>query len=151
MSDTIGPHYDTIAGHTVTQIWRYGLALGALLVSAWFALGVRQVRERNDAVRLLANPRTEQLPTIDSALDRAGLLYPGTDVTLFRAQLAMNRRNYQGAKGLIDQATAAEPDDLQAWLTYLRLRLLDPGIGNGALLSHRLRALDPVAFTPVRH
>jgi hypothetical protein len=132
----------------MTRNIRYLIAAIAVVVCAWFVIGVRQVHEVDAAATLLNNPSTERSTPVQqrarSLLDAAAFLNPGVDVTLLRAQLAENERDYVRAWRLIDQATAAEPTNIEAWLGYLKLRLLHPSFGNGKLLVSRLHQLDPL-------
>jgi hypothetical protein len=132
----------------VTPIIRCGLVAIAVVVCAWFVIAIRQVHAIDAATKLLNNVSTERSAAVQqrsrSLLDDAAFLDPGVDVTLLRAQLAENARDYGRAARLIDQATAAEPHNLDAWIAYLKLRLLHPSLGNGKLVFARLHQLDPV-------
>jgi hypothetical protein len=132
----------------VTRIIRYGIVVIAVVVCAWFVIGVRQVHAIDAATTLLQNVSTERSVAVQqrsrSLLDEAAFLHPGIDVTLLRAQLAENARDWARASRLIDQATAAEPDNLDAWLADLSLRLIHPSLGTGKLLFARLHQLDPL-------
>jgi hypothetical protein len=132
----------------MTRIIRYGVLAIAVVVCAWFVIGVRQVHAINDATNLLNNASTERSVAVQqrarSLLDEAAFLYPGVDVTLLRAQLAGNARDYGRAARLLDQATTAEPDNIHAWVAYLELTLSHPSSLNANVLYARLRQLDPL-------
>ena len=100
------------------------------------------------AAELLNTASTESDAAVQqraqSMLDAAAFLYPGTDVTLLRAQLAENEHDYVRAKRLLVQAAAAEPDNLAVWFAYLKLRFLDPSVGNRKLVFGRMHYLDPI-------
>jgi hypothetical protein len=129
----------------MTRIIRYGAVAIAAVVCAWFVIGIHQVHAINAATKLLNNVPTERSPAVQqharSLLDEAAFLHPGVDVTLLRVQLAENEREYAYAGRLMDQAAAAEPNNLDVWLAYLKLRLLHPAFGNGKLLFERLHEL----------
>jgi hypothetical protein len=120
----------------------------AVVACAWFAIGARQSHEVSAATELLNNASTERVAVVQrraqSMLDAAAFLYPGTDVTLLRAQLAENERDYLHAKRLLGQAAAAEPDNIAVWLAYLKLGLLDPSVSNRKVVFGRMHNLDPI-------
>ena len=100
------------------------------------------------AAELLNNPSADGDAAVQqwarSMLDAAAFLYPGTDVTLLRAQLAENERHYVRPKRRLVRAAAVEPNNLAVWVAYLKLRLLDPSVGNRKLVFERLHYLDPI-------
>jgi hypothetical protein len=132
----------------VTAISRFVIAAVAVVVCAWFAIGVRQAHEISAAANILNNASTERVPAVQrramSMLDAAAFLNPDTQVTLLRAQLAENAGDYARAARLINQATAAEPDNIEGWIASLKLGILDPSFGNGRLVFAQLHRLDPV-------
>jgi hypothetical protein len=132
----------------VTRIIRYGIVGVAVIVCAWFIVGIRQVHAINGATKLLNDVSRERSPAVQqharSLLNEAAFLQPGVDVTLLRVQLAENALDYGRAGQLMRQATAAEPDNVRVWLAYLKLSLLHRGFGNGKVLFTRLHELDPV-------
>jgi hypothetical protein len=133
---------------TMTRSIRYAVVALAVVVCAWFVIGIRQVHAISAATKLLNNVATERSPAVQaharSLLDEAAFLQPGVDVTLRRVQLAQNARDWARAGRLMDQATAAEPDNLDVWFAYLQLRVLHPAFGNGKLMFGRLHQLDPL-------
>ena len=126
---------------------RYALALFAVVAVAWFVIGARQAHDVDAATTLLnyeAGHSAAGSRHTESLLSSADFLYPGVDVTLLRARLAMEQYDWAKAKPFVDQATAAEPDNLTAWIYALDLKLKDPStVDTEQLLAH-LRMLDPV-------
>ena len=76
----------------------------------------------------------------------AEFLYPGNEVRILQAQLDLQRRRYADARSLIGKAVAAEPEDLNAWITALDIAINDPASGNANRIVAHLRTLDPVDF-----
>lgn len=132
----------------MTRIIRFVIVAVAVVVCAWFVIGIRQVHAIDAATNLLNNVSTDNVGAVQqralSMLDTGAFLYPGTDVTLLRAQAAENQRDFVHAKRLLDQAATAEPDNLAVWSAYLRLRLVDPSVGSRNLVFDRLHYLDPI-------
>jgi ABC-type hemin transport system substrate-binding protein len=87
-------------------IWRYGLAADAAVVYVWFVIGARQAHEEGKATALLAHPTLGHTPAVQrqarSAIDATAFLHLGPNVTLVRAQLAENLRDFARARQLID-------------------------------------------------
>jgi uncharacterized protein HemY len=126
---------------------RAGLAVLAVLATAWFVVGARQAHELDGASNLIG----EQAGNTARASDRtlallrsADFLLPGNQADLLRAQLALERREYARAKRLIAQATHREPDDTNAWKLALDLAVIDRRAENPGEITAHLRALDPV-------
>lgn len=72
------------------------------------------------------------------------MLYPGVEGTLLTARLEMERHDYVSAKQLVEQATAAEPENLEAWISAIDLTIADPSAMNTKQVVARLRELDPL-------
>lgn len=97
---------------------RYGLALVALLVAAWFGLGFYQAQQTGRASALIGggnrlSPRQAQQAR--STLDAAGTLNPDRAVDVLRGQLATDQGNYPRAIRILTAVTAREPLNLTAW------------------------------------
>lgn len=126
---------------------RYGLAVLALIVSAWFVIGALQAHDVNAATALLNNQAgTSAAAThrTDSLLSSASFLNPGVDVKLLRARLDMERHDYARAKVLVDQSVASEPNNVSAWISALQLALVDPSAEHPNQVIAHLRVIDPV-------
>jgi predicted Zn-dependent protease len=99
---------------------RLAATAAALLVCAWFGLGVVQSVSADAAADSLTrhpDPNPEQAAEIERHLDRAGFLNPDEKVRLMRAQLAVQLGDYQRAQELLEAVVAEHPDDLEAWAT----------------------------------
>lgn len=95
------------------------LALLALVVCAWFALGGVQATDTGRATTLLSRGRVSpgRGAEIRSLLDAAGTLNPDQTVNLLRGQLAYEQGLFTRATQTFLTVTRAEPQNLQAWLT----------------------------------
>jgi predicted Zn-dependent protease len=93
----------------------------AVIVCAWFALGIRQAHDANRATDILAgaSPLTSpQVHEAGSLLHRAGQLNPDRSVDLLRSQLALRQGDAARARAIALGVTRAEPENLDAWLAY---------------------------------
>jgi predicted Zn-dependent protease len=125
---------------------RSGLALLALLAVAWLGSGLRSARLQDDGDAVLANATFGPIPAaqVKSAEDdyaEAGRLSPDQTPLIHQGQLlyAVGRRG--DALGVAHRATAAEPDNLQAW--YLTFQATPPGSAERAYAKKRVEALNP--------
>jgi predicted Zn-dependent protease len=104
------------------------LVASAVVVCAWFALGVRQAIDLTQATALLSNgnriaPRAAA--QVRSRLDAARLLNPDRNVEILRAQLYDELGERRRASGLMREVVAAEPLNVQAW-GWLAKSAVDP-------------------------
>jgi hypothetical protein len=139
---------DTLGGEdhrTVPRTIRYGTAVAAVVICAWFVLGARQAHEIDAASQLLAN-HAGDASRATPELKSAAFLYPGNDVRILQAQLDLKRRRYAAARRLIAKAIAKEPEDLNAWIAALDLAVDDPAVENTNRVFAHLRMLDPIDF-----
>jgi hypothetical protein len=120
-----------------------GLSLiGAIVVCAWFAVGIRQVHDTSAATALLssgARLSPVSAARASSLLDGAALLNPDREIGLLRAKLAAERGQRPLAQRLALGVARAEPANSQAWL-------LVSFVGTPsqrALAAHTLRTLIP--------
>jgi hypothetical protein len=126
---------------------RAGLAVLAVLATAWFVVGARQAHELDTATNLIdhqAGNTTRASDQTLALLRSADFLLPGDQTDLLGARLALQRRKYSTAKRLIEQATRSQPDDLNAWIAALDLAVIDRRAENPGEITAHLRALDPV-------
>lgn len=105
----------------------------AVVVCAWFALGIRQAHDTASASSSLSSSTrltAAQAKHLDSILDEAGFLNPDREVSLLRAQVARQRRQLAKAQSIILRVVHDEPLNVEAWFalgqvatnsrTYLR-------------------------------
>jgi hypothetical protein len=129
------------------RVIRAALAAIAVIVIAWFAIGARQAHLVDAATKLLDNEAGQHADSTrqtESLLRSAELLNPGVNVTLLRARLAMEQHAWPRATRLVHDATTAEPDNLEAWISALDLAIAhSSSIDLSTVLTH-LRTLDPI-------
>jgi cytochrome c-type biogenesis protein CcmH/NrfG len=115
---------------------RLGIALVALLVSAWFGLGFYQARETGKAAALIgggaARLTPHQVKTANAALSSAATLNPDRMPALLRGELAADQHRYTAAIRILQTVTAREPLNLTAWA---QLGLAAARAGNRQVLA----------------
>ena len=109
------------------MIWRPALAATAVVVCAWFALGLHQARDTTRAAALVAGPARltpRQADHARSAIDSAAALNPDLTPTILRAQLAAKQGSLPEAERILESATRDEPMNIQGWfaLAYVAAR-----------------------------
>ncbi|HWJ50969.1 MAG TPA: hypothetical protein VNR42_08115 [Solirubrobacteraceae bacterium] len=100
---------------------RVALGIVALVVCAWFELGIRQAHDTAAATAIVtAHPQTAsaaQTRKVESLLHAAGQLNPDVEVDLLRGRIVLAGGDPAGARRIIAAVTRAEPRNLEAWLT----------------------------------
>ncbi len=102
---------------------RGALLILALLVAAWFAIGVRQAQDTNAASALVSpggRLTVSQTRRASDLLDAAGFLNPDREVTVLRAELRADRGDLSGARRILKGVVKTEPQNLAAWLALAR-------------------------------
>jgi predicted Zn-dependent protease len=97
---------------------RVGLLVVAVVVAAWFAVGVRQARDTDRATALVAansplSPKAAR--QAQSLLRAAGTLNPDLTIDILRGELAVNQRHDAQAERILESVTGREPLNLAAW------------------------------------
>ncbi len=90
----------------------------AVLVCAWFGVGVRQALDTSHAtaiVNLTSKLTAAQVAHARSLLHAAGQLNPDRQVAMLRGQLALDEGDTADAERILRGVTAAEPLNIQAW------------------------------------
>jgi hypothetical protein len=91
----------------------------AVVIGLWFANGIRQARDVDQATAIISSsstPTRAQAQRAASLLSSASTLYPGTDVELLQGELAENRGQNRLAETIFTRVTRQEPDNFQGWL-----------------------------------
>ena len=125
---------------------RSALVLLALLVVSWLAFGLRSSRLQDDGDAVLASTHFGPVPAaqLKGALDdyaKAGRLSPDQTPLIHQGELLSAVGRQAEALGVAHRATAAEPDNLQAW--YLTFQVTQPRSAERAYAKKRVRALNP--------
>jgi predicted Zn-dependent protease len=125
---------------------RVATLLLALVVCAWFALGIRQAHETAKATDLVTSGSSltgRQLADVQSWLDSAATLNPDSTVDIVRAQALIKAGRARAAERLMESLTQREPLNLEAWIWLGGAALGDPAVAREAI-TH-INALDPRA------
>jgi len=107
---------------------RVALVLAAVVVCAWFVVGIRQARDTTRASAIInANGSipAARAALASSELKAAGWLNPDREVDILRGQLASYRGDVAGAVSILGQVTRDEPMNLQAWAALAAAALND--------------------------
>jgi predicted Zn-dependent protease len=122
------------------------LAVAALVVASWFALGVLQAHNLDRASTILAGPGPLSAAAkrdVASELATAGTLNPDREVDLLRAELAVARSERGEAVRILEQVTHSEPDYATAWLALASTA--DNAAISGRALRQIARLVPPVS------
>jgi predicted Zn-dependent protease len=95
----------------------------ALMMAAWFALGIRQAQDTNRASALVspgARLTASQARKASDLLDAAGFLNPDRQVEVLRAELRADQGDLSGARSILKGVVRTEPQNLAAWLALAR-------------------------------
>ena len=95
----------------------------ALLVVAWFGVGIRQAIDTNRASSIVQSSATltpARARRADQLLREASFLNPDTRVQLLRSQVAMAAGHRGSARRLAAQVTRQEPLNAAAWYQLVR-------------------------------
>lgn len=117
----------------------------ALIVAAFFALGVRQATSTQAATRRVDAGRADHRTAV--LLDHAGTLNPDADVDILRARLAVTRGNLPRARRILLDVVRREPENVFAWrLIQFVVEPIDPALQRRATrVFHRLAPPAPPA------
>ncbi|HTU98144.1 MAG TPA: hypothetical protein VMF14_19995 [Solirubrobacteraceae bacterium] len=95
------------------------VALFAILVCAWFVVGVRQARDADHATALLAagaHISGRDAAQVSSLLRGAGQLNPDRQVDVLRAQLQTELGHRAAGERILRGVVSAEPQNAVAWV-----------------------------------
>jgi predicted Zn-dependent protease len=126
------------------SVVRVAGAAFAVLMCAWFALGIRQAHDTDRAAAIASQSTVisaAQAPTASSLLHDAGLLNPDQHVNVLRAQVALERGDAARSRQIVEDVTRAEPQNLEAWLWLAHASGSDRALFYRAL--RRVRLLEP--------
>lgn len=117
----------------------------ALVVCAWFVVGLRQAQGTTHAEAFVTTHQHASRAeghTVRASLSEASLLNPDTTVTLLRGRLAGELGQSGQAARLITPITRQEPQNLDAWLSLAYVSGHDPAVFARALAQ--VKRLDPL-------
>jgi predicted Zn-dependent protease len=120
----------------------------AVVVSAWFALGIRQTRDTARATAIIASaasangPSAAQASHVRSLLRAAGTLNPDKQLDVLRGQVALLQGNNRVAARILEGVVAQEPLNVEAWV-YLARAAFNVNRHEFGIAAQRIAQLDP--------
>jgi hypothetical protein len=127
---------------------RLGLLTVAVIVCAWFALGIRASHDAGVVSAILQahnNPTPAEAAKARSALGDAEVLNPDQNLQILRAQIEFHSGNVAAGISIAKSVVKREPLNVSAWLVLeLFTRQADPALNR--LAQERVSQLVP----PVR-
>jgi len=102
---------------------RAALLALAVVACTWFAIGIRQVNDTQDATAIVtgaATPSPAAAVHARSLLQAAGWLNPDQLVPLLRGRLALIEGDNAGALRTFESVARSEPQNLEAWVAITR-------------------------------
>ncbi|MGH2892063.1 MAG: hypothetical protein ACRDPM_02175 [Solirubrobacteraceae bacterium] len=120
--------------------------LVAIVVSAWFALGIHQAHEVAHATSVIEGSPTLTLTkarAIDSWLGSARTLNPDKQLDILRARAAVEAGQVHLAQRILERVVRAEPSNLGGWTWLAGAALGNPPVAHRAVAQ--IDKLDPRA------
>jgi hypothetical protein len=133
-----------IGHHGEVRIAQAALAVTAVVIGAWFVIGARQAHEIDQATKIIAKSygaAPAERARAASLLSSAAFLYPGQDVPILKARLAISDKNLPRAQSILRGVTRAEPLNLQGWIWLTGALLPSPKQAKAA--GAHIVQLDP--------
>jgi Flp pilus assembly protein TadD len=129
---------------------RIALALVALVVAAWLALGLRNASLEEEGRDLARSPAALRDPAVarqaDDRLRAAETLNPDNTPLTYRGQLALRLKRYDEAIRIFRELTRREPESVTAWGLLANAagnagdrELLDRALGRARALAAPVR------------
>jgi predicted Zn-dependent protease len=120
--------------------------VAALVVCAWFALGIRQAHETTQAAAILSHGTDSsyaQAAHADSLLHSARALNPDLQVDVLRAEAALIENDRARAVRILEDVVRREPTNLDGWVFLTRASRNVPELKRAAA---RIAELDPMSL-----
>ena len=95
----------------------------ALVVCAWFAVGIRQAQDTDHATSIIASPApltSAQAAHARSLLDSATFLNPDQEVAVLKADVVARQGDRQRAVAMLMKIVHEEPQNIDAWQAIAR-------------------------------
>jgi hypothetical protein len=126
---------------------RVGLLTAAVLICAWFALGIRATHDEAAATTILQQhnrPNASEAAQARSAIAAAEVLNPDQNLEILRGQIAFHTGNVAAALTIAKAIVTREPQNATAWLLLeLFSDRIDPPLNR--LAQERVSQLVPPA------
>lgn len=119
----IDDHLQHVSGSIRRHALRVAAIGSALLVVAWFGIGIRQAIDTDRASAIVQSSATltpARARSADRLLHEASFLNPDSQVQLLRSQVAMATDDRGTARRLAAQVTRQEPLNAAAWYQLVR-------------------------------
>lgn len=115
----------------------------AVLICAWFVVGVRQAHDVDAAGNVISAPHQTpgELRAAASQLHAAAFLNPDRTVDILRGRVAIEQHRLAQARRTLGSVVRAEPKNLDGWIWFTGANLGRPAAEEGA---RRIAALDPL-------
>jgi hypothetical protein len=100
--------------------------VAALIVTAWFVVGVRQAHDLSSAQSLVsrsAHVSSSTAAHVRSLLSSAAFLNPDTEVNVLRGRLALLQHDHARALDIFEGVVREEPLNLTAWVATAQAAL----------------------------
>jgi predicted Zn-dependent protease len=94
------------------------LAVPAIIVAAWFALGIRQAHDLAAATALVDSVKhltAADARRANALLDSAGQLNPDRQVQIMRARVVLDTGDRELAERILAPVVRSEPQNADAW------------------------------------
>ena len=117
----------------------------AVVVCAWFVLGIRQAHDTARATAIIASantPSAAQAAHVRSLLRAAGTLNPDLQLDVIRGQLALFRGDNADATRILESVVRREPLNVEAWV-YLARAAFNVNRHEFGIAAQRIAVLDP--------
>jgi len=121
----------------------------AIVVCAWYVVGIRQAHELAVARAVISNPTAHTpaaLRHAGSLLNSAATLNPDAEVDILRGRLALAEHRFGPAQRILEDVARREPHNLEAWIWVAGAALISPHEEKIAL--DHVHQLDPRSAAP---
>ena len=129
-------------------LMRISAAVVAVIVAAWFVIGVRQAHGINGATAIVAGSSTlnaSEVRRADALLNETKLLNPDQQVRILRGAVSLRGGDPVAAQRIFQSITRTEPKNLDAWLWLARSSGRNRQLFTRAL--DQVRRLEPLVHT----
>jgi predicted Zn-dependent protease len=126
-------------------------AIVALIVCAAFVIGIRQaasINRLNTLVDAGHGLTRAQQRSAASELRSAAFGYPGEDVQVLKAQVALLEHRYRQAERIAESINRSEPDNLQGWIMLAAAGLNNHDRSAAVRAKAEEIRLDPIDARP---
>ena len=115
----------------------------AVVLAAWFALGVRQARDTAQAAAIVSNSPLSPAEARHASglLDAASFLNPDREVDVLRARVDLGLGDKRGARAILKRVVSDERSYFEAWIWLARASVGD--LRDFYAAAYRIQQLMP--------